>query len=165
MLRAALSTRSHWGWSTTTSVIAWSPTRRARSVQTRSWAPSGACYRIDRRTRSRGAMPSPDAQDPLGARVTPGVQRFDLVGKVLRDDLSPQLHGRRDLVFLRREVTRQDREALHLLERRLVAVPVVHDLLDGRLYLRAVADLGRFGLVQRDQCGEIGPAVADHERL
>src|SRR5206468_8924327 len=58
------------------------------------------------------------------------------------------------------EVTRQDRVALDLLEAREVAVDVVDDLLHLRFGLVVRNPLG-----ERDQGGDVGPAIADDERL
>src|SRR5215217_457711 len=87
------------------------------------------------------------------------VQRLDLVGEVVGNDPPPELHRRRDLVLLGGEVAREDREALHLLEGRLVLVPGVDDLLHDGLYVRSVVQLRSLGLVQRDQRGEIRPPI------
>ena len=57
-------------------------------------------------------------------------QRVDLGGEVLLHDLPLQLQGRRDLARLRREVARQDAEALDLLVPREVGVRLVDDSLD-----------------------------------
>lgn len=58
------------------------------------------------------------------------VERFDLDGEVLLADPALQLQRGRDLAVRHREVARQDREALDLLEARVVRVDSVDDLLD-----------------------------------
>ena len=58
-----------------------------------------------------------------------GVQRVDLGCEVLLHRAASDLQSRRDLAVLEGEVTRQDREALDLLEARTTAVDVVDDAL------------------------------------
>ena len=79
------------------------------------------------------------------------------------DDLAAELQGRRDLAVLLREVAGEDREALDLLDAHAVAVDVVDDLLHELLWVSA----GRcdLGVVDRDQRGDVGPPVADDDRL
>ena len=59
-----------------------------------------------------------------------GVERFDVVREVLLHGTAPELQRRRDLAVLHREVAREDREALDLLEARAVAVGVVDHALE-----------------------------------
>ena len=91
------------------------------------------------------------------------VELLDLVCEVLVHDPAAQLQRRRDLAVFLREVARQDREPLDLLDAHAVAVDLVDDLLHELLRLAAGAvDLVR---VERDQRGDVRAAVADDERL
>src|SRR3954470_16653415 len=91
------------------------------------------------------------------------VELFDLGREVLVHDLAAELERRRDLALFLREVARNDREALDLLDANAVAVHVVDDLAHELLRIAA----GGLDLrpLERDQRNDIGPAIADDERL
>ena len=71
------------------------------------------------------------------AVIAYSVELFDLVREVLVHDLAAELQRRRELALLLREVARQDREALDLLDAHAVAVHVVDDLLHELLRIAA----------------------------
>src|SRR5258708_17433112 len=82
---------------------------------------------------------------------------------MLLHDAAPELQRRRQLAGLLREVAREDREALDLLDAHPVAVDVVDELLYELLGIAAGrVDLGR---IERDERGQVRATVADHERL
>ena len=78
-------------------------------------------------------------------------------------DLPPQLERGRDLALFLREVARQDREPLDLLDAHAVAVDLVDDLL--RELLRVASGRPYLVPLERDERGDVRPAVADDERL
>ena len=90
-----------------------------------------------------------------------GVELLDLLREVLVHDLAPQLERRRQLALLLREVARQDREALDLLDAHAVAVHLVDDLLHE--LLRIAARRLHLGRVERDQRRHVRTAVADDD--
>src|SRR5207244_9614629 len=78
-----------------------------------------------------------------------------------------QLQRRRHLAVLGREIARQDRELLDLLEAGVPRVDLVDDALDELLDVVAAGGAPRreLLLLERDQRDDVGPAVADDERL
>src|SRR4051794_6844243 len=106
------------------------------------------------------------------------VERVDFPLVLVRDDVPLHLQRRRELAGLLREVVGQDLEFLHPLDARELLVHVVQVLLEDRLHLRVVPELGRVRgpalllaelrallHVERDQGDQVGPAVADHHAL
>ena len=109
----------------------------------------GAVASIARRIRSRGsseraaAAMSPVSRSPRSpAPVVRAPRRasVDLGLEVLDHRAAPELERRRDLAILHREVAREDREALHLLEARALAVRVVDDALHELVHALVVGE-------------------------
>src|SRR4051812_7120063 len=105
-----------------------------------------------RRTRQR----SPGTRTQRG-RTRSRVEALDVVREVLLHDAATELQRRRQLTVLLREIAREDRKALDLLDAYAVAVDLVDDLLDE--LLRVAARGVHFRLVERDQGGDVRAAV------
>ena len=71
-----------------------------------------------------------------------GVQRVDLFCEVLLHGSASDLERRRDLAGVHREVARENREALHLLEARTLLVDVVDDALQERVDALVASECG-----------------------
>ena len=96
--------------SASTSAAASSSTRRTRATWSRS-------RRWTAGTRARSSAPvASSASSRLASSLRRRVELLDGVREVLHHDAALQLQRRRHLVVLHREVARQDREALDLLE-------------------------------------------------
>src|SRR5438045_8010375 len=91
------------------------------------------------------------------------VQLVDLVGEVLLHDAAAKLERRRQLALLLREIARENREALDLLDAHAVAV----DLVDERLHelLRIALGSVDLGGIERDERRHVRAPVSDDERL
>ena len=83
-----------------------------------------------RRTRGPAAGRAPPRTPRRAAPASARVQRLDLARVLLGDDVALDLHRRRQLAALLREVVRQDLELLHLLDAGELLVDLVDVLLD-----------------------------------
>ena len=128
-----------------------------------------------RRTRKR---PSRSARVCRRWTTQPQYERFDLAGVLVGDDVALDLHRRRQLAALLREVVRQDLDLLHLLDPRELGVDLFEVLLDrlrGPVVRRQRLGIGgqavllgerrRLLGVEGDQGDQIRPAVADDHAL
>src|SRR3954451_6408108 len=113
-----------------------------------------------------------------GATSKLRVEGVDVLLELVGDDVALDLHRRRQLAGLLGEIVGQDLELLHLLDPGELLVDLVEVLLQDRPHPLVLPQLGGIGgpalllaelgallHVERDQCDQIGPAVADHDAL
>src|SRR5829696_2969258 len=119
---------------------------------------------------------APERPAPLSALA--GVEVVELVRVALVDDVALDLQGGRELALLLGEIVVEDREALDLLDLRVLPVGLVEDGLDEGPDLLVLRERGRVAvdavllgprrhllLVERDERDWVGTAVAVHHGL
>src|SRR5438093_4900775 len=150
-------------WSSSTGSGTWASTSAAASSSTLRTRATWSRSRASPTPGTRRRTSAPSASSRLRVRR---VQLLDLGGEVLLAHPPLELQGRRDLAVLGREVAVDDGEPLDLLEARVAAVDLLDDALDEHSDVAvAQAPFRDLLLVERDQRGDVGTAVADDERL